>query len=70
MTSAIQMRILLDDADHMNHWIAVDDSGRAMTRIISRERVALMVSFDGRSVAIKDPLGLGNECADAAKKMC
>lgn len=58
--------IRLDDGDHKNQCMDAEKStGKLITRIISRERVARMMSFEGRTVAIYAPSGLGNECADA-----
>jgi hypothetical protein len=43
----------------------VSSGGREITRANSRERVARMLSFDGRIVAMYAPLGLGRDWLDA-----
>lgn len=60
MTSADAISSRLEEHDHKNDVIdAVSSEGSAMVRIISRVRVSLKCSFDGRTVAIYAPLGLG-----------
>lgn len=59
-------RTRLDEGDQINDWrFEVKSADRAMTRVISRERVPRIVSFEGRAVAMYAPSGLGSECADA-----
>lgn len=47
-----------------------NSAGSAITRRISRERVARRISFEGRTVAICVPSGLGKECAEAIDEVC
>lgn len=62
MLSVEATRIRFEDSDHKNHEIDVASSGgRDITRIISRERVARMLSLEGRIVAIYSPFGLGRD---------
>lgn len=58
--------IRFDDSDHRNQEIdAASSGGRDITRMISRDRVARMLSFEGRMVAMYAPLGLGRDWVDA-----
>jgi hypothetical protein len=53
-------------ADHRNHNIDVANSGGSkMTRVVSRDRVVLILSFEGRIVAMYAPSGLGRDWEDA-----
>ena len=62
MLSVDATRIRFDDFDHENHDTAAASSGgREIRRIISRERVARIVSFEERIAAIYAPLGLGRD---------
>jgi hypothetical protein len=51
---------LLDDSDHNSDCVE-NDAGKGMTRVVSRDRVARRVSFEGRIVAMYAPSGLGME---------
>jgi len=58
--------IRLDDSDHKNHETeAASSGGRDITREISRDRVARMLSLEGRTVAMYAPSGLGRDWEDA-----
>lgn len=59
-------RIRSDEGDHRNQFIEAESSeGREMTREMSRERVSLMLSLEGKMVAMFAPFGLGREWVDA-----
>jgi len=56
----------VDDSDHTNQDIEdASSGGSVITRVISRDRVARMLSFEGRIVAMYAPSGLGRDCVDA-----
>ena len=56
----------LEDSDHKNQEIeAASSDGRDITRVISRDRVARMLSLEGRTVAMNAPSGLGRDWVDA-----
>jgi hypothetical protein len=58
--------IRLEDSDHKNQETeAASSGGRDITRIISRDRVARMLSLEGRTVAMYTPSGLGKDWVDA-----
>lgn len=60
MVSGDATRMRVEDADHRNHDIELARSGgRVTTRVVSRERVLRMVSFEVRMVAMDEPSGLG-----------
>ena len=64
--SAEAKSIRAEDADHKNH--RMDDASSAgsdITRVTSRERVARILSFEGRIVAMYAPSGLGRDWVDA-----
>lgn len=63
MTSAEAISMRLEEGDHRNDVTdaAVSSDGSDMARVISRERVSRILSFDGRIVAIYSPLGLGRD---------
>lgn len=62
MFSADAKSIFSEFVDHENHSIEVASSGgRDITRVISRERVARMLSLEGRTVAMYAPSGLGED---------
>jgi hypothetical protein len=55
-------RIRVDDSDQKNQEIeAASSGGRDITRVISRDRVARMLSLEGRTVAMYAPSGLGRD---------
>jgi hypothetical protein len=55
-----------DDSDHRNQEIEdASSGGRDMTRVISRDRVARMLSLDRRMVAMYAPSGLGRDWVEA-----
>jgi hypothetical protein len=54
--------IRFEDSDHKNQEIEdASSGGRDITRVISRDRVARMLSLEGRMVAINAPSGLGSD---------
>lgn len=60
--SAEARSIRVEDADHRNH--EIDDAssgGRDITRVTSKERVARILSLEGRIVAMCVPSGLGRD---------
>ena len=53
ISAAEAMSIFCDDADHRNHLTeAANSGGRDITRMISRDRVSLMLSLEGKMVAM------------------
>lgn len=62
-------RIRLESNDHRNHFIEVEKSvGIVIVRRISSDCVSRMLSFEGRTVAMYAPLGLGKAWDDARAK--
>ncbi len=58
--------IRLEDSDHKNQETeAASSGGSDITRVISRDRVARMLSLEGRRVAMWAPSGLGRDWVDA-----
>jgi hypothetical protein len=54
--------IRFEDSDHKNQEVEdASSGGRDITRVISRDRVARMLSLEGRMVAINAPSGLGSD---------
>jgi hypothetical protein len=63
------MSIRFEDSDHKNQEIeAANSGGRGITRVISRDRVARMLSLQGRIVAMCAPSGLGRDWAEAGHR--
>lgn len=62
--SAEPTSIRHDDGDQRNQE-ATSSGGRVTTRVISRERVSRMLSFEGKRVAMNAPSGLGRDWEDA-----
>jgi hypothetical protein len=61
-----ERRMRWEDGDQRKFVVEVEKlDGRGMMRVVWRERVARMVSFEGRMVAMKVPSGLGREWAEA-----
>src|SRR5450756_1055895 len=66
MLSEEPTSIRFEDSDHKNQEIEDTSSGgREITRVISRDRVARMLSLEGRTVAMYAPSGLGRDWVDA-----
>lgn len=54
--------IRFEDSDHKNQEIEdASSGGRDITRVISRDRVARILSLEGKTVAINAPSGLGSD---------
>jgi hypothetical protein len=69
IVSADATNTRFEDDDHKNDIVEVVSSGASvMARATSRERVSLMINFDGRIVAICVPFGLGRDWVDATAK--
>lgn len=64
IVSQVARRIRFEERDHWNHCIRSSE-GRDMTRVISRVLVERILSWEGRMVAIDEPLGLGMDWLDA-----
>jgi len=47
---------------------AASSDGSDITRMVSRERVSLIESFEGKIVAMYAPLGLGRDCEAARRR--
>jgi len=53
ISAADAISIRLDDADHRNQFIeAASSGGREITRVISSDHVSLMLSLEGKMVAM------------------
>ena len=68
MLSVLARSTRLESSDHMNHDTEDASSGGIVAfRIVSRERVARIMSFVGRMIAMYAPFGLGTHCVDAVE---